>query len=152
MTGMDKLRLAFDRAATAEILWCAGGRSEPQILACESELGVSLPPSYREFLRRCGNGAVGAVEIFGITDPPSASDPDVAWATTLQRREYGLRPSAVVIGSDGMGGLYVLDTVGLSGAEECPVLVRHALGYEQELASDFGTFVLDLVTERLAQE
>jgi len=94
----------------------AGPRPE-LVPSAESALGVALPPSYRRFVERLGAGSIGPFEVYGLTSEPfDGPIPDAVWAKLTSRRGPSQLPaSMVVIGDDGIGGEYVLDTA--KGAE-----------------------------------
>jgi hypothetical protein len=124
----------------------AGPRPE-LVAAAESALGVALPPSYRRFVETLGAGNIGSFEVYGlISQPFDGPIPDAVWATLTSRRGPSqLPPSMVVIGDDGMGGEYVLDT---AKGPEPPVEVWYGGASTpgdvlERVAESFGAFLLD---------
>ena len=123
----------------------AGPRGE-LIDAAETELGFAFPPSYRLFVDRLGAGSIGAFEVYGLTRAPfSGPIPDAVWVTLRDRRGPSRLPDTlIVIGSDGMGGDYVLD---VSKGDEPPVEVWEGGssvegGELERVADSFGSFLL----------
>lgn len=90
----------------------AGEREESVVAAAEAALGYPLPAAYRTFVLRLGAGSVGSSEIYGvISEPFDGPIPDAVWSTIKDRLPPSNLPDRmVVIGDDGMGGSYVLDT------------------------------------------
>ena len=121
-----------------------GARDEALVAAAEAALGLRFPPSYRQFLRRYGAGGIGAFEVYGVVEEPFEGPvPDGVWMTLDARP--ALPATAVVLGDDGMGGLYVLDT---AHGDDPPVEVRS--GDESELvAPSFADWLLDGVQAEL---
>ena len=132
-----------------------GERPEKLLVAAERALALTFPPSYRRFLQQLGAGAVGGFEVYGVTDEPfDGPIPDGVWATLDSRSSPSRLPATmVVIGEDGMGGEYVLDTA--KGLEP-PVEVWDggASGPDdalERMADDFGAFLLDGVRRQIAR-
>jgi antitoxin YobK len=131
----------------------AGPRPE-SVPSAESALGVALPPSYRRFVERLGAGSIGPFEVYGLTSEPfDGPIPDAVWATLTSRRGPSQLPaSMVVIGDDGMGGEYVLDTA--KGAEPPVELWYGGASTSGDLlervADSFGAFLLDGVRRATA--
>ena len=124
------------------------------IAAAEGRLGLRFPATYRRFLLRLGAGSFGAAEFYGvIAEDFSGPLPDGVWVTLTSRAGPAALPSSmVVIGEDGMGGYYVLDT---AADDEPPVVVWNGGDSEpgdplETVAPDFGAFILDCVTVALA--
>lgn len=124
----------------------------PELVApAESALGVALPPSYRCFVERLGAGSISPFEVYGlISEPFDGPIPDAVWATLNSRRGPSqLPPSMVVIGDDGMGGEYGLDT---AQGPEPPVEVWYGGASTsgdvlERVAESFGAFLLDGVRQ-----
>lgn len=99
----------------------------------EEKLGVTFPNSYREFLRKFGDGCLcGMPYLGGISN----EDFSAAWEDTSMYREKGILPQEhIVVATSGdvvktngeaygVHNLYCLDT-GHMADGECPVLVYH---------------------------
>jgi hypothetical protein len=106
------------------------------------------------FVRTLGAGSFGSFEIYGVIELPFEGPiPDAVWATLEERAEPSNLPlSMVVIGDDGMGGTYVLDTA--KGAEP-PVEVWNGGASVPDdeleiLAPTFGDFLLESVRDELS--
>ena len=123
----------------------AGPRGD-LIAAAEAALGLSLPPSYRTFVSRLGAGSIGAFEVYGVTRVPfSGVVPDAVGLTLQDRAGPSRLPSTLlVIGSDGMGGDYVLDTA--KGIEPPVEVWQGGVSVEgqalERVADSFGTWLL----------
>jgi hypothetical protein len=153
ITAVDEaLRLMED----GDLADFVGERPEELVAAAEAALGFGFPPSYRSFVSRLGAGNFGSFEIYGIIDLPFEGPiPDAVWATLEERAEPSNLPlSMIVIGDDGMGGTYVLDTA--KGVEP-PVEVWNGGGSDpddelERLAPTFGDFLLESVRDELADQ
>lgn len=99
----------------------------------EEKLGVTFPNSYREFLRKFGDGCLcGMPYLGGISN----EDFSAAWEDTSMYREKGILPQEhIVVATSGdvvktngeaygVHNLYCLDS-GHMADGECPVLVYH---------------------------
>jgi hypothetical protein len=130
-----------------------GPRDENVVGAAEDRLGLRFPDAYRRFVLRMGAGSFGAAEFYGVIDSDfSGPVPDGVWVTLESRKGPSALPtSMVVIGQDGMGGQYVLDTA----AGDDPAVTVWIGGMSspgeplEEVASDFAEFVLDSVTRQV---
>lgn len=94
-----------------------GKADEPRIKEIEYSLNVTLPESYKWFLRELGHGGVSGIEILGngLGKIPSCVRSTNFW------RKYGLPAFLVVIEDEGEDWIYCLDTSKLSN-NECPVV------------------------------
>lgn len=133
-----------------------GARPDDVVVAAEAALGVRFPSSYRQFVSTLGAGSFGSFEIYGvIAEPFDGPVPDGVWATLDERAEpSNLPPSMIVIGADGMGGTYVLDTA--KGAEP-PVEVWNGGSSRpgdklERVAPTFGDFLLNAIRDELADQ
>ncbi len=143
--------------ANSQVANVAGGCDEDLIVRAEDQLGVPLPPSYREFLRQLGECDIAGEEFYGVW---TRDDDDAtlygAVRTTLAARQTSAMPHPLIaFMSDDMGGLYVLGTASLDGAGEAPVLKWEpggsVPGLPLERASDsFGEFALTRTRRALA--
>lgn len=93
-----------------------GALDNNKINAIEERLNISLPESYKWFLKEYGTGGVFGVEIFGggLRETPTCVRETEEW------RKYGLPKDFVVIQNYG-GGVYCLDTSRFNN-NECPVI------------------------------
>ncbi|MDG5471418.1 SMI1/KNR4 family protein [Jeotgalibacillus sp. ET6] len=94
----------------------AGALEDSKIRDIERRLHVTLPESYKWFLREYGTGGVFGIEIFGggLRAVPTCVKETEEW------REYGLPLEYVVIQNYG-SGVNCLDTSRLA-SNECPVI------------------------------
>jgi antitoxin YobK len=109
--------------------------------AVERELGMRLPSSYRQFLKRCGAGRVGNVDVFGL--PRNRLWGDLVLMNELAGRQQpaGYLKFAV----DWTGRAYYFDTSKPSADAEWPVLVLDAPDAPRLVASSFLDFVGKLI-------
>jgi hypothetical protein len=143
--------------ANAQVANVAGGCDEGLIARAEAQLGLSLPPSYRDFLRQLGECDIAGVEFYGVWT--RGDNPDALFGavrTTLEARRTSAMPNSLVaFMSDGMGGLYVLDTASLDEEGEAPILVWEPGGSVpgstlERVADSFGEFALRRTKHALA--
>jgi hypothetical protein len=134
----------------------AGPKTDELIGLAEEALGLQFPPTYRRFLKELGCGSVGGEEFYGVNRPnfESASVPDAIWVTLKHRERAQLPSHFIVVGEDGASGEYLIDTSRVASDRECPVVYwygrHHAPGEHLEVvASDFGKFFLDMVSEAI---
>ncbi|MGG0788777.1 SMI1/KNR4 family protein [Peribacillus simplex] len=117
-----------------------GGVSEDKVEETENKLQVSLPESYKWFLKNYGSGGSFGIDIIGY-DLVGAS---VVAATKDHQMYYGLIDGLVVI-EDIDEFAYCLDTNKMKNGE-CPVITwDNQEGYGRMLADNF----LDYFIERL---
>jgi hypothetical protein len=123
-----------------------GGVEEGWIGKMEAELGLTLPESYKWFLRTYGQCGVAGVMIYGIARNNTLR----AALVTEEYREQGLPPEYVVI-LDVDDWIYCLDTSQkLDG--ECPVVEwDREIGTGSESYPDFPTFFAQKIREALDQ-
>jgi hypothetical protein len=77
----------------------AGGQTQAIVASAEAKLGLSFPPSFREYLLRWGNLSFDGCEYYGLTrntDFENASIPNCVWFTLRKRSQVGLPGSLVV--------------------------------------------------------
>ena len=120
-----------------------GAKPERLVSSAEGALGLTFPPSYREFLLRLGCGAVRGLEILGVIheDFDNSGYPDVVWATRAGR-EHGLPSSLVLVNPLGDGTYFALDTSATDERGESPVVAWYVTGQIEPVATDFGAFLL----------
>jgi hypothetical protein len=117
-----------------------GGVSEDKVKETEQKLQVSLPESYKWFLRNYGYGGLFGVRIIGY----GFTGPAVVDATKDHQKYYGLIDGIVVI-EDIDEFAYCLDTNKMINGE-CPVIMwDNQEGYGRMLTDNF----LDYLIERL---
>lgn len=126
-----------------------GPRSEELVARAETALGLRLPPTYREFVRRLGAGNFGAAEFYGVIDEnfSASSVPNGVWLTLDERRSAALPKNYVIVASSGTGEYYCLD---VRDQGEAPVVIMppgETVPSEQ-VASDFGDFFWNEVRQQ----
>jgi hypothetical protein len=122
----------------------------PEILIAKAQniLGIQFPPSYRRFLKDFGSLGILSEEIYGIVDEDLLRGPlpNGIWATLEQRKNFGLKKNYVILGTNGSGEWYALDTSRVNAAAECPVvLLTLALTQSEDVSDDFAEFFLQRV-------
>jgi hypothetical protein len=133
-----------------------GPRAEGLVTAAERTLDLSFPPTYRRFVAELGAGDIAGQEFYGvITDEfVNSSVPNGVWLTLKARDEWGLPDPMVVVAFDGGVDYYVIDTAKAADGQEPPIEIwrpgMSAAGDQlEQVASDFGEFVLQLTAEGL---
>ena len=143
----EALRLIHDNSAIADF---EGEITADRVASAESLLGLSLPPSYREFIMRLGCGNIGGHEFYGILkgDCTCAVAPNAIGVTLRQRMIGGLPESLVLVSDNGAGGWYAIETSTRDSDGESPVIEWWGAGCDSEIvALDFGSFLLQRVRE-----
>lgn len=151
--GMAELDEALDIISSyGEHASFVGPRDEALIVAAEDALCLSLPPSYRAFVKRLGAGDFAGEELFGVIhgDFQASGVPDGVWMTLQAREAWNLPGSMVVVYFDGGTDYYALDVDSSDSAGEAPVVawrpgVSEAGDRQEVVAADFGVFLLDLI-------
>lgn len=116
-----------------------GGISESKIVEIEKALEVTLPASYKWFLRNYGSGGIFGVDILGAGKLPN---PNVVTNTERLRRTVDL-PDKFVVVEDVDEFYYCLDTAELEG-DECPVVAwDRTAGFSGKRADFFGQFLMN---------
>lgn len=147
------LRLVAEHRDRAHFM---DGQPEEVVARAEQALGVSFPPSYREFVRELGAGDIAGAEFYGVTSGEfeSSSVPNGIWFTLQERADSGLPQPLVVIYSVGEGTLFALDTAQRDDDDESPVVawvpgVSRSEDQLETIAPDFGTFFRETVGQAL---
>lgn len=125
-----------------------GPRPEALVKKAEVALGVRFPATYRQFLLDYGAGNFGSAEFYGVIDEDweDSSVPDGVWYTLKERAESSMPTEFVVVGDTGAGELYVLDSAQDRGAVWI-VDPGTSMTAREQVAADFGAFLLDRVQE-----
>jgi hypothetical protein len=117
---MDSLDETFDRLTHLPRFKFERESSDNEVAAIETELNVRLPPQYVRFIKRFGCARWFANEVFGIrpiagSPMPTTTSNCVAATIAELRRRNGpstIKSHAIVISTDGAGGIFVLHTIG----------------------------------------
>ncbi|WP_139488157.1 SMI1/KNR4 family protein [Brevibacillus dissolubilis] len=115
-----------------------GNLDDEKISNIEKILHITLPESYKWFLKEYGTGGIIGVEILGggLRDTPTCVRETVEW------RGYGLPEAFVVIENFG-AGVYCLDTSRMENGE-CPVVDwDQGEGVGSQEYDDFLSFLID---------
>ncbi len=121
-----------------------GGIDEDKIKIIEEQLNVTLPESYKWFLRKYGSGGIFSIDILGY-DFAGAS---VVETTNNYKKYYGLIDGIIVI-VDVDAFAYCLDTNKMSNGE-CPVISWDvdSSSYDSEEATNFLEFFWNYLNEK----
>ncbi|HUM12480.1 MAG TPA: SMI1/KNR4 family protein [Myxococcaceae bacterium] len=152
---IEKFRKARTRMAEAGGGEFEGPRPEALVTRAEAVLGVVFPPSYRQFLLELGCGNLAGFEVYGLVDEDFTRPgvPDAVRLTLEERRNVGLDPRYVVIGTLGDGSIDCLDTAHLDRQGEATVVQLSAEGEDPvKLADSFGEYFLTEVTDALSED
>ncbi|MFH0070650.1 SMI1/KNR4 family protein [Peribacillus sp. NPDC056705] len=115
-----------------------GGVSEDKVKETEKKLQVSLPESYKWFLRNYGSGGIFGVDIIGY----DLVGPSVVDATKDYQKYYKLIDGIVVIESVDEFA-YCLDTNKMKDGE-CPAIMwDNQVGYGRTLADNFFDYLIE---------
>jgi hypothetical protein len=117
-----------------------------QLDRAERILGIELPQSYRDFLRRFGEIRGPDLRVLGIsslTDLDHPSVQDCVGATLEAREDFGLPPSYVLCAVDDAGQLVCIDSFAMRD-HEGPVVAWNAdeRSYSAFLANRFDDFLV----------
>lgn len=126
MDRYDELIAAVEE--TGETLEFFGPQKEESIAALAQLLGVSLPPSYIEFLKRFGGGGTVGSGISGIYgDMPQALNDGTAYGDTIRTRtDFALPDHLIVVYRDESDAIWCLDTGATDATKEYPVVAYDA--------------------------
>jgi cell wall assembly regulator SMI1 len=141
-------RLMRERAPERSI---GNGISAQEVAKCEEQLGVTLPQSYKSFLREFGF-ASWPEYIYGYL-PGLLPGMNVMCNTETERHEVEpeMRHPLIPFYNDGWGNHYCLDTSRLVDGE-CPVVFWiHELDADQQSPQTHASF-LDWLEEKVARE
>lgn len=135
----------------------AGGCSAEMLASAESALGIVFPPSYRRLVKEFGTWEFGGEEYLGVYQTSGRGEELLgSVAETRFGRKYGLPLDLLVVMSDGMGGLIVLDQSRPDQDGEYPVLVWNPGSVDRQgmerLGDDFGSYALGQVHQALRRK
>lgn len=130
-----------------------GGSSREFIEKVEARLGVRLPSSYREFLRKYGILEVEAEEFYGEFDDEgfAAAIPSFVFATETARDLGEIGAQDIIIRTTGCGPIVIIDGSATDEDGECPVLLQEAkfdsgeekiIFNRKRIADSFGYYFL----------
>jgi antitoxin YobK len=126
----------------------SGGQSEANINELEAAIGLTLPPSFREFLRTYGGGGVVSEWISGIyKNQPYLTNKGSVYGDTIRCRErYGLPTFMIVIYTqENDEVVWCLDTRKATVGGECPVVsfIVENTTPPVQIADSFDSFFRD---------
>jgi cell wall assembly regulator SMI1 len=150
---MHDLRLALqlieDNTARSRFV---GPRSTELVQQAEDALGVTFPPTFREFVLRLGAGGFGGQEFFGVTTAnfERSAVPNGVWLTLDERNSCGLPKEFIIISDTGYGEYYAIDLSQTNASGESPIILFCPGSWRPEdkvpiVADDFGAFILEKV-------
>lgn len=150
-------RLAEKLESTTAVKWFPGrGAKEEWIAEAEAELGFSLPPSYRWWLKNYGSATLSGTGILMLAPPDvrEYTDTDILYIHRLNqddeewREQYPHRLDLFVPDED---ELYFFDTSAKDEQGEFPVM-RYDLMNDliEEYAPTFAGFLEQLIDKRSA--
>lgn len=129
-----------------------GPKSEELIRSAEAALGLTLPPTYREFALRLGCGDIAGEEFYGVIneDFENSSVPNGIWLTLNERNVASLPESVIIVADNGVGGWYAIDASQKNATGDSPVVewLPNNLP-SQVVAEDFGSFLLQRLRQVL---
>jgi antitoxin YobK len=135
-----------------------GERPDDLVTRAEQALGTGFPPSYRAFVSELGAGDIAGAEFYGVIDDDfeSSGVPNGIWLTLQERTDSDLPPELIVVGDDGMGNYYALDSSRQDASGEYPLVIwvpgSSRPGDELEtVAGDFGQFFREQVEQGLSR-
>jgi antitoxin YobK len=129
--------------------------SDELVKKAEQTLGITFPPSYRQFLSDFGTGGFGSLEVYGIVgeDFVNSGIPDGIWCTLEERKNSGLDRKYLLVQSGGDGSYVAIDSSRCDVFGECPLVRLSVDGKPIELVSDsFGSWLLDELTWRASTD
>jgi hypothetical protein len=135
----------------------SSGCEDRTIAAAERELGAALPPSYRRLIQEFGTWEFAGEEFLGIyqTRAMGAKLLGTVIETLEARDQFGMPTDLIVVMSDGMGGLVVLDASQVDQDGEYPVLVWNPGCLDRDsmerLGDNFGSFALDIYQDAVSR-
>jgi antitoxin YobK len=152
----NELGRAFDLIKASSKGDFAGEQPEERIDRAEQALGLSFPPTYREFVKRMGCGDIFGEEFFGIVgdDFENSCVPNGIWLTLEERRTRDLPYWLILVGDTGDGGYYAIDVSQKTSAGESPVVEwwSGTPPFQRTVAEDFGTFLWDSIRAASAEQ
>jgi hypothetical protein len=125
------------------------GVSDAAIDGAEAELGMSLPPSYRWWLRNYGAGQIGGDIIYGI-DEDGVGVPDVVQLHKADIAD-GLRPAHELVFAIGNEETFHFDISGRSQSGEYPIYYREEGQPDAHYARSFDDFLRKRIVDLLGK-
>ena len=143
--------------ARPDLLSEVGPCAEHLIERAEERIGHRFPPSYRAFVAAVGTASFGGEEVYGLIPHnfEGFGVPNALWLYESQVREYAQPRRYFEFYNYGDGTTVALDFGRRSDHGECELAETHAgawAEYAERVDGDFGTFLLELVRERLTNE
>ena len=131
----------------------AEGVDRVWIEKAEAALGVRLPPSFVDFLRRHGGATIGGEVINGLLglEFEEACGPDIVYNTLLDRQR-GLDHDLIVLVDNDGDEMFYLETSTVDDDDENPVvrILSEAPHEREKYAPTFAGFFLKRVRFALA--
>ncbi|MGR5150094.1 SMI1/KNR4 family protein [Photobacterium alginatilyticum] len=145
----NELKLKLEAMSDFEFQRAHG---EDEIQLAEVTLGVTLPNSFKSYLKEWGNVSFGHVEYLGLTNNAdffNASFPNFVWYNLRKREQEGLPSELIVFQSLNNEVYHCLDCSKKLEENECVITVWNNLDktVEQELNIGFNNFLIGEVEE-----
>ncbi len=149
MSSWDALQQLIARSRSTDFAAFGEGREEHWIARTEARLGLSLPPSYRWWLRHYGGGEVGGEEIFSVYDTENpAGGGDLLRMHELNRRRGRVQGNELYLCQPGTDEEFFFRT-SLTVNGEWPIIRRDRIHHTEEVyAPDFASFLFRKISEQ----
>ncbi len=115
---------------------------DAEIMEAEKALDVTLPDSFKAYLKKWGKLALGPIEYYGLTKNPnftSAGVPNFVWFTLKKRDQVNLPKNLIVFQNANDEAYYCIDTSSLIDGE-CKVAIWNNLERQTDQILDIGFF------------
>lgn len=125
--------------------------ADEEILDAEKALNVTLPESFKSFLRKWGSITFGPTEYYGLTNERDfnlAGIPNFVWFTLRKRKQVELPDNLVIFQNINDEIYFCIDTKSVCN-EDCDVVVWNNLDKEVEknLKIGFLNFLMGDIEE-----
>jgi SMI1-KNR4 cell-wall len=143
---MDEIEELIDQLREdGQDVWVAGPQSRQAIAELEKALGVTLPPSYRQFLSRIGEFKLLNSSVSGIVDgKPLADDTGGMYIHTQRYRLENDLPEHLLVIQPDEDAPYCLDASAADEDGEMPVVCYELdSGHTERMASSFDEWFLE---------
>lgn len=131
-----------------------GSHSDHEIFLAEKALNVSLPSSFKFYLKEWGNISFGHVEFLGLTNTKDFSKsgyPNFVWYNLLKRNENDFPEKFIIFQSINNEFFSCLDIENRFEDGECKIIIWNNLDkcIEQKCDLNFNDYLLDEIDEYL---
>jgi len=127
---------------------------DEEIILVEKKLHVTLPDSFKTYLKRWGSLSMGSVEYYGLTQSSNFEDagiPNFVWFTLKKREEANLPKNLIVFQNSNDEIFYCLDTNSYVDNTECNIAIWNNLdrSIDQIMNINFFGFLLGDIEEHI---